>query len=329
MARRKQGAVYEEEKNPKREDRYVDQTIHDFDWKGIIKQVPVWIVNPAGDLQAWMPHIEYAIQAINKAAPGLVLFPVEKSQNVSPNIEISATTELESYTDGSIVCDKTAEIKLTNSIVSDDHRQATALHELMHALGFEHEHQRKDANKFLKVPENSPDHYKPEEKIKGITPFDPQSIMMYSEFKYMNRNGHTLWKLKPNPKQQNIILSELDKVGLNMLYPPCKKYEYNPKIGTTGFYYCSRIFTDRCEYPCTFITDGVCGPNIGPNCPACRTLITPAFNGIKRDDKFQGMSGLVYCNELRNEGNLYGHDEYCGSIGNGLPCRECRKILHV
>jgi len=38
------------------------------------------------------------------------------------------------------------------------------------------------------------------------------------------------------------MLSPLDKIGLNLLYPPFNKNNpnYQPKLGTSGLYYCGR-----------------------------------------------------------------------------------------
>jgi hypothetical protein len=72
------------------------------------------------------------------------------------------------------------------------------------------------------------------------------------------------------------MLSELDKVGLNLVYPPCTDdVRYNPKLSPmNGMFYCGRNVMTSSEhtYPGYNYSDGHCGPTNGPNCPACRTI---------------------------------------------------------
>lgn len=53
--------------------------------------------------------------------------------------------------------------------------------------------------------------------------------------------GEPTWKLKSD-KCMNDCLSELDKVGLNLMYPPRRRQGiYEPKISSiTNMYYCKR-----------------------------------------------------------------------------------------
>ena len=127
----------------------------------------------------------------------------------------------------------------------------TAVHELLHGLGFEHEHQRKDAELYLEYPENCEndqdlvvkDNYFP------LTAFDPYSIMFYKEQDEESegfcRDSHKIWESKKGDSSLNTQLSELDKVGLNLVYPPCTGTSYDPKKDEeTGMYYCGRVLMD-------------------------------------------------------------------------------------
>ena len=87
----------------------------------------------------------------------------------------------------------------------------------------------------------------------------------------------------------NCNLSELDKVSLNILYPPViTNGEYEPKLGRTGLYYCGRPVMKGHNHPGDDICEGVCGPESGPNWPACRTLKTEKMDELNKEGKFQG-----------------------------------------
>ncbi len=154
----------------------------------------------------------------------------------------------------------------------------------------------------------------------------PLSVMFYPENDYIKRkeSNDIIWELKPFP-EQNKQLSELDKVGLNIVFPPCKTGAYNPKISNvTGLYYCGRSVMRSHNYPADNSTDSNCGPDNWANCSACRILKTRSFNAIKNNGRWQGMSGLVYC------GRYYGkqqerHDGYCGP-NNGPPAMTALKF---
>ena len=129
-----------------------------------------------------------------------------------------------------------------------------------------------------------------------IAPFicnDPYSIMLYKEqdeeSEGFSRDSHEIWETKKGDSSQNTQLSELDKVGLNLVYPPCTGTSYEPKRDEeTGIYYCGRKVMERHNIPDHDIVDG-CQPG-GPNCPACRTLGKP--KGIGK--KWQGWSSFLY-----------------------------------
>ena len=157
----------------------------------------------------------------------------------------------------------------------------TAVHHLLHCLGFQHEYERKDAELF------------------PLAAFDPYSVMLSEEDKVEG-------------------ISELDKVGLNLIFPPCTGTDCSPeKDEETGMYYCGREVMERHNIPYANIVDRC--ERGGPNCPACRTLGKPKGS----DNKWQGWSGFVYCGEKKKEPD----GEICGPH-NGLPCEDCRKVIN-
>lgn len=132
------------------------------------------------------------------------------------------------------------------------------------------------------------------------------------------------------------ILSPLDELGMNILWPPAKrnddKMKYNPTINTqtTNLYYCGREnATQHLNYPLKIqvTTDNVCGPNNGANCAACRVLKNnkiPTKNE-KGDPMWQGASGQFYCGKFFAKLNQ-SHDGYCGP-NNGAQCPSCAPYM--
>ena len=118
-----------------------------------------------------------------------------------------------------------------------------------------------------------------------------------------------------------INLSELDKVSLNILFQPVYGEYYNPKIGRTGLYYWGREVMERHNFPAESITDGIWGPQSGPNWSACRVLRTGKMDALNKMGKFQGYSGMIYCGE-KTEKKLEHHDGVWGP-DNGSPWDDC------
>ena len=106
------------------------------------------------------------------------------------------------------------------------------------------------------------------------------------------------------------------------MYPPAiTEGEYDPKLGRTELYYCGRKVMQGHNNPDDDISDGVWGPESGPNCPACRTLKTDKMDELNAAGKVQGYSGMIYwgkVTEIKNDD----HDGKCGP-DNGPPCDEC------
>ena len=290
-------------------------------------KVPIW-VSEDSLRSSWLRHIDTAISDINLAAPGLKLYKVSTWSR--SKVKIKGTDQSRAYTMGSILDKGRAEIFLGHDF--EDKKQ-TSVHELLHSLGFSHEHCRRDAGLYVtnKVSHNDQHwfrNYASDREVEGLTRFDPFSVMLYPESEALQRNATNdiVWELKPDTTI-NRQLSELNKVHLNLLYRPCKTDTYNPELSAdTGLYYCGRRVMERHNYPAESTTDGRCGPDNWANCPACRTLKNPKVDEIICSGKWQGWSGLFYCG--RKFGVCEpGHDGYCGP-DNGTPCPECFRLLY-
>ena len=205
------------------------------------KYVPIWIAgydNNSSEFEdvasSWIEHIQRAISDINEAVPGLNLHTVsEKSKAI---IKMAGTRKKSCFTRRSILRGGSAEIYLYPDW---NNNTRTSCHELLHALGFGHEHQRPDRDYSIEVGSDI-SQCKKLDDLYGVTRFDPYSIMLYAEDKkYLRWSGDLVWSTKPS-HELNVKMSELDKMGVNNLYRPCKRTGYSPVIGSTGLFYCGR-----------------------------------------------------------------------------------------
>ena len=307
---------------------YINQgrhTLGDFNDR---QKVPIYVSSTVH--RDWLPYLKEGIAEINEACPGLHLFQAEISKS---KVVIRGSTDGGCYTEGNILWQTSEQV-----LISLEHgwwnKKRTSVHELLHALGAQHEHQAAGADSFLynECPPGDEyyDQYAPSSDFLKVTRRDPFSIMMYEEgYKCcLSRKAHndTVWDLK-KPKESNDEMSELDKVGLNQMYPPCRSAAYNPERSrVTGLWYCGRHVMQNHNRPAASTTDGRCGPNNWANCPACRSLKNPVVNFFyTQKGRWQGWSGLVYCGQYFGQKNP-GHDGYCGP-DNGPPCPQCESIL--
>lgn len=263
---------------------------------------------------SWIQHLDKAIEVINKAAPGLYLF--KESNNSNAKIRIYGHDTNGCGTKGTILSCPYAEIFLNDNWKM---KKRTSVHELFHALGFEHEHQRKDATEAIDLLKTD-DQCQTRHYYTGLGRFDPLSIMLYCEGQDFSRKseGDIVWKQKKSTKLVD-KMSELDKVGLNLIYRPCRGPNYNPQVShITGMWYCGRRVMKHHNRPAKSIVGGLCGPNKSANCPACRTL---EFQRVWKDKKWQGWSGLVYCGSKNDASKIV-----CGP-DKGTPCTDCKNIV--
>ena len=117
-------------------------------------------------------------------------------------------------------------IKLINFCVLTS---GTALHELMHAIGFYHTHMRADRDLYLKIDlDNVQPSFWPQFDLlyaweeRSLVPFDYDSIMMYGEMAFSQNGRRTM-----RPRQTGVRLtypfeknglSHWDVVAINRLY---------------------------------------------------------------------------------------------------------------
>ena len=212
--------------------------------------VPIWISRSTSDSKVssdiplkpvhpdWLPHLENAIRDINDAAPGLNLYETCEWNNAK--IVIYGVR-------GEGVCDTLGNInprvvRRVRIRLADNWslKNRTSCHELLHALFAQHEQKRTDGGNYMHYQSDSY-HVRTMEDILGVTRFDPFSIMIYPEgdSTYTRKSGDEVWKLKTS-KEPNVEMSELDKVGLNILFRPCKGPNYTPKKQRNGLWYCGR-----------------------------------------------------------------------------------------
>ena len=274
------------------------------------------------------------MKAINEAAPGLSLSITEDKKKAI--IHVLAIDKKEPYTEveGNILMRLSTENFITEIRLGkwkDDGKKGVCIHELLHALGFHHEHQdataaphiyRLDSGKEITIDKNE----------LGFIQWDSSNTMPYPCEKKCREHSEDhvcKWVLNAYPTKLNTDLDEHDNVGLNLAYPPCVNNDrYRPNLGKNGMYYCGReVMTGR-TYSNQEYTP-FCGPDKGPNCPACRTIKSPRVEEILAGGRWQGMTGRVYCGRLFTEpGELSStHDGMCG-MDNGPACPDCIDILN-
>lgn len=327
--------------------------------------VPIWISPEVGRTN-WNTYLCNAIVEVTLAVPGINLRRVDNEQlakivvkdirskpakRADPIQDPSSTRAARSIgvTKGSVLSRRgVAKVYLNCAAqVSPEKKKRTATHELLHALGLKHEHQRYDAGGWVISRAQSESKQKqcnPKDDVYGFTRFDPYSIMLYKERagSIMRREdiNDPAWRLK-EPDSVNSKMSELDKVALNLLYPPHKNEHYQPKWSRERkMYYCSRnvMESHNLPLPKPANVSPICGEysEQGPNCPACRTLQGPVSLFKPAEIlRWQGWSGFIYCGQRFTDPSVETymstgkpiHDGVCGP-DYGMPCNDCIRLLY-
>lgn len=119
----------------------------------------------------------------------------------------------------------------------------TAIHELLHALGFFHEQSRPDRDQYVTInTENIRPGYEEDFEISGIShedglgvKYDPESIMHFGRFAF-SKNRRSLptivWKSDPNRQLGGKKMTVSDILQLNLYYE-CKGYTKTTRPTTT------------------------------------------------------------------------------------------------
>eukprot|EP01083_Nonionella_stella_P005968 17236_1 len=271
----------------------------------------------------WQESIRRAILMVNSNCPGLHL---SESQGVeSKTIKVvseykydSKGRQFNARTCGNVRNASSCTIRL--GFWPERGRKGTVLHELLHALGVQHDHKTKRHDR-----EKYEQWIKDHDGINAfvITPYDPDSIMTYSNCgAFTGKSDGNNSTMKGG--RQIDHLSATDKVGMNILWPPAINDQYNPTQSPKNkLYYCGRKFRGE-VFPQHEDSDGVCAYRNGANCPTCRVLGNSDIpkENEHHDRVWQGYTGWFYC------GIQITHtDGFCGPH-RGPPCDACIKLIH-
>ncbi|XP_052076945.1 uncharacterized protein LOC127714961 isoform X2 [Mytilus californianus] len=283
---------------------YKNQMMNELSRSDIPKIVRVFIEIKSNK----RPFVMSSVEELNMHVSGLVLAVTkdrpEADVVIIDNVELPNNIYTSWVKSGSHYA---AEIALGQNFKGTSKlKQAASMLAILQGIGFHHEMTR-----LYSTLAKSKIQDKNQSQI--IKRFDPYSILLLGSINLIEKG---VWTFQV--EDQNIEgLSELDKVVLNLLFPPCITNDYKPKVSKeTGFLYCGRRVMTNHNHPATSRTNGHCGPDNGANCPSCRTIKEQTISKMQRLGtlgKFQGWSGMVYCNSSKKN---------CGP-SYGKPCQSC------
>ena len=203
---------------------------------------------------------------IEEAAPGIEFKSIELSKNKNQKIKqiIYVTTNKDNsiFTEGNILDNSKSTISVLNDLSIN--RLNTALHTMMLALGFEHGDSLVSASQTLSFKEHLSSFAKIRKIVLQFCSIDKFSVMSAASNAKMKMKDlvktislDKLIQTKPSDTLQK-SLGELDKVALNIVYPPVKiSGKYEPKLKTDGLYYCSRKIMENHNRPNKVVIDNV------------------------------------------------------------------------
>ena len=135
------------------------------------------------------------------------------------------------------------------------------IHEIMHNLGFMHEHQRQDRDLFVKSTLKNSD-FVIMDKIYAIGPYDPESIMHYKLDTDLQVSDNSLLTKEQKNKLKKLAntFSKGDLESLNFIYgkgnTKCSFEEYGSDFLSQAFYECYDCWGENsvlgCCIPCRF-----------------------------------------------------------------------------
>lgn len=174
---------------------------------------------------------------LGSKVPGVTLYPLsEKTEGDSVRIEIFPASSCYGSSWFGFQFSKgwprrSESIRISASCFYDIEANRHLLyHEILHALGVHHEHQRPERDEYIKIhnsciaAENKHSFEKITHRgVAGITPYDFESIMHYSSFMALAVGGKhcpAMTKKDGANIEDNRRMSALDIKGLNILYPP-------------------------------------------------------------------------------------------------------------
>ena len=132
---------------------YTCQSLQDLGNESDHFNVPIYISREGDRVnQKWCTEFVKAICKINQVAPGLNLYEVRDKDRAK--IRVVETSVSVPRTDGNILSCQHATIYLCHDW---SYMERSSVHELLHALGFEHEHECRDKDKSIEL-QNSRSH---------------------------------------------------------------------------------------------------------------------------------------------------------------------------
>ncbi|KAK3093961.1 hypothetical protein FSP39_022298 [Pinctada imbricata] len=147
-------------------------------------------------------------------------------------------------------------------------QKATVIHEIMHAIGMQHEHQRTDRDKYIEmlwdnIRQGKQNENMKLEKTKDTNPYDIESLLQYGLFSFKKTRGYTMRARDKNleflPDTAN-GLTFYDVMDITSGYQCTKNCKTKPNCIHGGF------VGHRCKCMCPSGTKGATCQHIDSDC---------------------------------------------------------------